>query len=212
MAANVERLRHQWRQLIAPFNSDAGVANAVFDDLVASYSTAGRFYHTSSHLEHLLEIISRLADQAGDVRAVRLAAWFHDVVYDSRANDNEERSAEVALNALSRLNVPDELASRVAGLIIATKTHEAPPGDSDAATLLDADLAILGAPPAEYALYAEAIRREYSWVPEQDYRAGRRQVLKRFLARRRIFLTDSMFRSSESEARRNLSEEIVRLQ
>jgi predicted metal-dependent HD superfamily phosphohydrolase len=209
---NVDRLRHEWRQLIAPFNSDAGVADAVFDELVASYSTAGRFYHTLSHLDHVLEGISGLADHARDLPAVKLAAWFHDVVYDSRASDNEERSAEAALNALSRLNVPDELASRVAGLIIATKTHEAPPGDSDAAVLLDADLAILGAPPAEYALYAEAIRREYSWVPEQDYRTARRRVLQRFLDRERMFLTDPMLRLSEPQARWNLSEEIARLQ
>ena len=77
-------------------------------------------------------------------------------------------------------------------------------------TLLDADLAILAADELLYDAYAEAIRREYAWVPEGDYRAGRVRVLERFLARPRIFFTPPMA-EAETRACDNLAREIGRL-
>jgi predicted metal-dependent HD superfamily phosphohydrolase len=94
-----------------------------------------------------------------------------------------------------------------AALILKTKTHVAG-DDADAQVLLDADLAILGASEAEYQAYAENIRREYAWVPEADYRKGRRQVLHNFLTRPRIY---HFLSHLEQPARRNLADEIARL-
>jgi predicted metal-dependent HD superfamily phosphohydrolase len=74
--------------------------------------------------------------------------------------------------------------------------------------LLDADLAILGASEIDYQAYAVSIRREYAWVPEPEYRKGRRQVLERFLTRPRIF---HFLSHLEEPARRNLVAEIARL-
>ena len=71
-------------------------------------------------------------------------------------------------------------------LIRKTKTHDAG-SDTDAQVLLDADLAILGESESVYRTYAEKIRQEYAWVPEPDYRKGRRRVLENFLSRPRIF-------------------------
>jgi predicted metal-dependent HD superfamily phosphohydrolase len=79
-----------------------------------------------------------------------------------------------------------------------------PPGDRETAILLDADLAILGAAPERYARYAGAIRQEYAWVPEAEYRVGRVRVLDRFLARPRIFWTDLAYQEGEQQARANL--------
>ena len=77
--------------------------------------------------------------------------------------------------------------------------------------LLDADLAILGAAPQRYARYAADIRKEYSWVPEADYRAGRAAVLERFLASPRIYQTPLMFDEGEQSARANLRAELAEL-
>jgi predicted metal-dependent HD superfamily phosphohydrolase len=95
----------------------------------------------------------------------------------------------------------------VAALILATKTHDAG-ADADARVLLDADLAILGADETAYRSYADQIRQEYAWVPEADYRAGRRRVLEGFLNRPRIFhFLDHL----EATARRNIAAEVDRL-
>ncbi|HTL87858.1 MAG TPA: hypothetical protein VL134_00560, partial [Leptolyngbya sp.] len=77
--------------------------------------------------------------------------------------------------------IPDSQISKVADFILCTKTHQS--DDPDAQILLDADLAILNAEPTQYWNYARSIRREYAWVSDIAYRAGRQQVLEKFLDR-----------------------------
>jgi predicted metal-dependent HD superfamily phosphohydrolase len=48
-------------------------------------------------------------------------------------------------------------------------------------------------------------------VPETDYRKGRAAVLKLFLARPRIFLTQLMFEEGETRARANMAAELKEL-
>src|SRR5947209_4025145 len=81
------------------------------------------------------------------------------------------------------------LLDEVARLVLLTKTHATGPDDRSGQALLDADLAVLGADPADYDRYAADIRREYAWVPEDAYRDGRRRVLEGFLRRPRLFQT-----------------------
>jgi predicted metal-dependent HD superfamily phosphohydrolase len=50
-------------------------------------------------------------------------------------------------------------------------------------SLLDADLAILNAEANQYWDYANAIRQEYAWVTDAEYRVGRQAVLEKFLQR-----------------------------
>ena len=107
------------------------------------------------------------------------------------------------------LGVAASTIDETARLILLTRSHETGPGDRAGCTLLDADLAILAADSPTYDAYAEAIRREYAWVPEADYRAGRRRVLERFLVRPRIFFTMEMGQA-EPLARANLVREIER--
>jgi predicted metal-dependent HD superfamily phosphohydrolase len=137
---------------------------------------------------------------------LNLAAWFHDAVYDTHAQDNEEKSAELAEMALSEL--PAETIAQVRKLILCTKTHQA--FDAESELLLDADLAILSAEPTQYQNYAIAIRQEYRWVSAEDYRIGRSQVLERFLQRDRIYYTP-MMQAKETIARRNLDTELQNL-
>jgi predicted metal-dependent HD superfamily phosphohydrolase len=73
--------------------------------------------------------------------------------------------------------------------------------------LLDADLAVLGSHEDRYRRYASDIRKEYAWVPEAEYRAGRKKVLEAFLARPRIYWNDSIHDQREGIARANLIRE-----
>jgi predicted metal-dependent HD superfamily phosphohydrolase len=195
-----------WRDLVHPFGAPAHRVEGAFGMLAACYARMGRFYHNLNHIEAVLATIEQLRDLAENLTAVRLAGWLHDVVYDSRARDNEERSAEFAQTLLPALAIPDAITDSVRRLILCTKTHQT--NGPDSAVLLDADLAILGAPEAEYAAYAAAIRREYAWAPEDAYRVGRRQVLETFLGREQIYFTPPMRQAREDQARRNLRQEI----
>lgn len=183
-------------------------ADSAFADLATRYGEPGRHYHTLDHLRAVLERIDALWPDAPP--ALHLAAWLHDVVYDSRVADNEERSADYARAVLPALGVSSNTIDETARLILLTRSHEADPDDRAGCTLLDADLAVLAADAPAYDAYADAIRQEYAWVPDSEYRAGRCRVLERFLIRPRLFSTMEMA-EVEPRARDNLRREIESL-
>ncbi|HYN97184.1 MAG TPA: metal-dependent phosphohydrolase, partial [Pilimelia sp.] len=81
----------------------------------------------------------------------------------------------------------------------------------DAALLCDADLAVLGAPPAAYRAYAEAVRREFAHVPDGAFRAGRAAVLRRLLALPRLYRLPRLHARYDEPARHNLRRELTAL-
>ena len=198
-------MSQKWNMLLDAWAVDPIQVRHAFDDVSRRYSEPGRFYHTLDHVQALLGTVENLGASAQNLNAVKLAAWLHDVIYDSKASDNEERSAEFAERLCNDLSIPESRI--VASLILTTKTHDAE-GDPDAKVLLDADLAILGASERDYRNYAEQIRREYAWVSEPEYRSGRQQVLTKFLTRPKSF---HFLSHLEEPARRNISTEIAQL-
>jgi predicted metal-dependent HD superfamily phosphohydrolase len=200
-----EEGRQRWHDLLRTWSVDPIQADLKFENVRRAYSGSGRFYHTLDHVLAVLGTVESLASVAKNLNAVKLAAWLHDVIYDSKASDNEDRSAEYAQRLCEKLAIPE--GHRVAALIRKTKTHDAGE-DADAQVLLDADLAILGASESAYDTYAEKIRLEYAWVSEPEYRKGRRQVLEKFLTRPRIY---HFLGHLEEPARQNLAREIAQL-
>jgi predicted metal-dependent HD superfamily phosphohydrolase len=180
-------------------------------DLLGRWAEPQRRYHTPDHLAFMLEVIDRHAELAGDADSVRLAAWFHDAVYDPRASDNEERSAQLALDALPGLGAPARRSDEVVRLIRLTKDHHARTGDTNGGLLCDADLAILATPPAQYAAYARLVREEFNFVPEELFRASRRNILQRLLDLPVLFHIVPERHSWTARAHTNLSAEIDRL-
>ncbi|MEH1789066.1 hypothetical protein [Nostoc sp.] len=210
-----ENLTHilfsNWQHTLQPFGVDQVAADKAFNLLVAAYSTPGRYYHTLKHIDHVLNTIQILQGYTNNVAAVQLAAWFHDVVYDSQAQDNEERSADYASELLSNLGIPEIIITTVTRLILNTKDHQAAVNDYDSQVLLDADLAILATDPVQYGEYTYGIRQEYAWVAEKNYITGRQQVLEGFLKRSRIYFTPLMLEFAEPSARGNIQGEIQSL-
>jgi predicted metal-dependent HD superfamily phosphohydrolase len=210
-----ENLTHilfsNWQHTLQPFGVDQVAAEKAFSCLVAAYSTPGRYYHTLKHIDQVLSTIQILQGYTNNLAAVQLAAWFHDVVYDTEAQDNEKRSADYAFELLSNLGIPESTITAVTRLILNTKDHQAAADDYDSQVLLDADLAILATNSVQYYEYAHAIRQEYGSVAEADYITGRRQVLERFLQRSRIYFTPLMSEFAEPSARGNIQGEIQSL-
>jgi predicted metal-dependent HD superfamily phosphohydrolase len=185
------------------------------DRLAALYRTESRHYHGLAHIEALLALAAEYRPALSDPEAVEAAIWFHDAIYDSRAKDNEARSAELAREHLAGRVDADRI-ERIATMIEATATHQAPdlgdPGaNRDAALLLDMDLSILGASPSAFDAYEQAVRREYAWVDEAAWRTGRAAVLKNFLARPHIFHTPEFRGRFEAQARENMERSQERL-
>ena len=177
----------------------------------AYYDASPRPYHSWRHIRAVLGALHRwLGPELPP--ALEFAALWHDAVYDPKASDNEERSAELCAEHLGEMGADEATLARAVELILATKKHVPPDDSPDALALLDADLWILGATPRVYDRYARLIRREYAHVPDDAYRAGRSAVLERFLTRERLYFREtSEARWREVRARENLRCELARL-
>ena len=211
MSNLIEALQRRWETLLQLLQIDAKVSQEIFQDLIRSYSSAERHYHTLEHIDQVLEIIEQQQSLANNFSALCLAAWFHDVIYDPKSRDNEEKSAAYASHRLNQLKIPMTVIAQVTTLILDTQNHQPSLENLDSQILLDADLAILGAPKLKYESYAQAIRREYSLVSDDEYRIRRKQVLQYFLRRERLYFTNQLFLELELRARLNLQAEIDNL-
>ncbi|TAK51980.1 MAG: N-methyl-D-aspartate receptor NMDAR2C subunit [Gammaproteobacteria bacterium] len=183
-------------------------AAGLFETLVGHYQEAHRRYHTVLHLAECIERLEpalALAERPGEVE---IALWFHDVIYNPRCKDNEQRSADRAGRALEQAGARSDVVARVCSLVMATQ-HSAEPATIDERLLVDVDLAILGAAPARFAEYEAQVREEYGWVPRWLFRRQRQALLRGFLHRKHIYATEHFRRLYEFAARQNLERAVA---
>jgi predicted metal-dependent HD superfamily phosphohydrolase len=197
---------NRWRATWAGLGVDAP-DDPAFGEVIASYSEPHRHYHTVQHLDECFAWLDEARRLAGDPYAVELALWFHDAVYEPRAQDNEERSASWAHAVATKAGLAGAVVERVRALVLATK-HSSPPATPDEALLVDVDLAILGAPVERFDEYERQVREEYGWVPGFLFRRKRREILESFLTRPNLYSTGHFRAALESRARENLARSI----
>lgn len=197
-----ERFRLLWERL--------GAHSTPADDIVERYSEPGRSYHGVAHLQDCLTTFDEVRDQAEQSDRVEVAIWYHDAIYDPRRPDNESRSADLAVQHASNAGLSPHWREDLHALVMATD-HRTPPVTPDELLIIDIDLTILAADRTRFDRYEREIRHEYAWVPIDPYRAGRSQVLRKFLERDRIYRTKP-FRSLEGRARENLERALTRLE
>lgn len=175
----------------------------LFDELCARLREPHRRYHTAVHvmfvLRHLEPSLSSFPAATAD--ALRVAALYHDAIYDPTANGcaNEAASAALAAGVAEVLGFDPEHTRLVHQLVMAT-CHHAAEGSPAERALTDADLAILGADPSDYDAYVNGVRAEYAHVPDAAWRTGRSAVLEGLLASPTL----------TARARANLTAELAR--
>jgi predicted metal-dependent HD superfamily phosphohydrolase len=205
---DLDFLRAQWVSLASQRTANLALIESLFDSIVEHYSASDRAYHNLSHIQSLLALSESLLEKVQNRDALYFAIWFHDVIYDTKRSDNEEKSAEFAAEALAILGIPEQTITTTREMILATKHHRASDLSWDMKAFLDLDTSILGAPEDVYKEYSAAIRKEYSWVPDFLYREGRMKVLNGFLGRESIYNTVEFSAKYEAQARHNIAEEI----
>ncbi|KIO28490.1 hypothetical protein M407DRAFT_243011 [Tulasnella calospora MUT 4182] len=185
--------------------------------IVASYTEDHRFYHTLAHLEVMwanLGIGKEEADwwSSDQELVLKLAILFHDIIYDPRANDNEEKSNELFIAFAQDANLTSSITHAVSQTILATIKHRLPdaPYTPCLPFFLDLDLEVLSRPRSSYGAYATAIRQEYIHVPEPDFRVGRTAVLQN-LGAGDIYFTEVCKKLWTQEAKDNIAREIAEL-
>lgn len=70
------------------------------------------------------------------------------------------------------------------------------------------DLSILGADQDEYDAYTVEVGQEYSWVPEEAFRAGRLKVLKSIFSRGPLFYHKACAALWEAREQENVGREM----
>jgi predicted metal-dependent HD superfamily phosphohydrolase len=206
MTTIAQTLQARWRthvQMLGNFSAD--VVGRTFDNLCASYSEPQRHYHTLSHLTSLFDCLEHHGEEIGDPARVAFAAWYHDIVYDPRRDDNEAKSAERAIKELDDLGADGALRSHVMQLILATKNHAGGGRDYDDDIFLDADFAILGSPEETYRQYVRDVRAEYAHVSDAEWKTGRGTFLKKLAVAPRIFRTGIFEGAYGDQARANIA-------
>lgn len=183
------------------------VAARTWSELHDTYRSPERGYHTLEHIGEVLAWLDRIAPRRS--RSLELAAWAHDVVYDVDRADNERSSA-----AWLRKELGPHLASaevdRAESLVLATIDHRVDPDDGEAAMLVDADLAVLAAPPGRYARYVRGVRFEHRSIDDAAWASGRGAVVRSLLDRSQLFHHE-VLRALEPRARENLRSELSQL-
>jgi len=186
--------------------------------LRSRYGEPWRHYHTLAHIEAMERHLRDALDAGvaiGDLPACRAFIWWHDAIYEPEASSghNELRSAELCRAEMDAIGCDMATIERTAAMIEATARH-VPPDPTiapDAPLMLDIDLSVLGASADTYDRYAHAIRREYRHVADQTYREARARILRGFLDRPALYLTNWARARWEEQARANLAREIAAL-
>lgn len=205
-------LYQRWTGTWASLGIESDLLPVFFRAIVAAYTDTSRRYHTLRHLCDIFMCLEQYRYQLENPLAVDLAVFYHDIIYSTYRHDNEERSAKHAQQNLQLLGCSTNLINLVAELINATKRHEPLQQTNNFYYFLDADLAILAAPPDIYKQYTKSIRQEYSLVPDLLYRQGRAKVLRAFLERSSIYYSNDMCKQFDAMARKNMLDELVMLQ
>ena len=203
-----KRWRELWHALTKTGKQRRKKCRTLREELEKLYSQPHRHYHTLTHIEGCLAECDAAEPEAPTL--LKLALCYHDAIYDTKAHDNEERSAALALSSMRNF-LPGEDLKRMEVLIMATK-HNDIPTDADCRLIIDCDLAILGKPAPVYQAYREAVRKEYAWADETSFRNGRMTVLKSFLNRPSIYQTHFFREHYEEQARCNLEFEMAHLE
>jgi len=208
-AINPYELYLFWDELIRPFHPVETDSIEVFQNLVKNYNSPGRTYHNLNHIHSLIHISTEFKSKIKDYDCLQFAIWFHDVVYNPLNSDNEEKSADLAMEELYKLNLPKTKVEKIIRMILATKSHNLlNNSDSDLNYFLDFDLSILGSNKLIYQKYAKQIRDEYRSIPDSTFYQGRKRVLEMFLESPSIYKTAEFKQLFENQARENIQDEI----
>ena len=195
--------------------------------IIAPYTEPHRAYHDLTHIEACLNIFNELAlktirtdttlniDECYNIlHTLELAIWFHDIVYDPQASNNEERSVDALKQFCKDFEINKNIMNDAEGLIMMTKSHN----ESMMVhykLMNDVDLSILGESPKAFWAYEHGIRKEYSFVPDDVYRVERCKIMKHFADKEKhgkLFQTELFYEKFNNQARENLRHLIAYLE
>ena len=204
MVQYTKQFQDYWAHTARQLDLSASRGEELYGALCSAYTESQRHYHSIQHIVECLEHFHQIKTYLDDTLSVELAIWFHDVIYNPKAHDNEQQSADYMQRMLENVLGAEQIA-KIYAWILATKAH-APTADTDLAYLLDIDLVILASDPMRFAEYERQIQQEYAWVEPSLYVQKRQQVLRHFLETQPLYQTPFFQKCYERLAKQNLAQ------
>lgn len=223
---HMKYLKKFWHEALKYFKVNNDQIHYSFELIENMYR--GRHYHTLD--EHIFNVFGFIilcrglecdglqAHKLEEFYTLILAAFLHDVVYQSTdLNDNEKNSADFACTFLRLLGVNDLTSFNVKELILTTKDHKPLDKEKDyrlyrmSCIMIDADFNIMS-DEGKFREASEQVRKEYYWVDDKTFYTARLAFMNKMLEREQIYYTGcNTGGSAEEMARNNIKEEIERL-
>ncbi|HOX95859.1 MAG TPA: N-methyl-D-aspartate receptor NMDAR2C subunit [Candidatus Woesebacteria bacterium] len=206
-------LEQHWIKLCnsLPFGDIKLSRAIILKDLEHLYSHPQRGYHNlDNHIQHCLKEFDAVKHLAINPKALELAIWFHDAIYDTKIHGIEEMCADLAFSTCRTAHLSVGFSQKVSDLVLATR-HIEEPLDIDAQLICDIDLSPLGLPQIDFDQNSVFIREEYGWVSNADFAKGRMNILKKYLDRRSLYITKYFQNKYGEQARQNLLRSMAEL-
>lgn len=203
-------LKGVFTNLLNKYTREKSLIETLWDDIEKQYTSQKRHYHNLQHLENMLVQLETCKEQITDWDTLLFSLFYHDIIYKVTSKENEDKSALVAIKALSSIGYPKEKVKLCAEQILATKNHELST-DNDTNLFTDADLSILGSEWEIYLEYSRQVGKEYAIYPDFMYNPGRKKALQHFLGMEYIFKTQFFREKFEDQAKQNIHTEITLL-
>lgn len=173
-----------------------------------------RSYHNIDHIIHCFQELEWFLSNNDstdkiNINDVGLAILTHDIIYGQKEEKiDEELSAQWLEDYLNQIN---QFRQEPVDIVLSTAhlSGKYKIDTPEKALMTSIDLAILGQREEIYKRYADSVRKEYSFVNDNDYVAGRIKAID-FLLNHTLFL-DETFNKYETRARKNMESEKTRL-
>lgn len=203
-------IKEVWDMLSYQLSIPKSDSHKILDEIIERYTESHRSYHNLSHIYSMLMMAEEYYDFIGNPILFELSIWFHDLIYDPSRNDNEEKSAERALELLSPF-LADSFLENLKKMILSTIEHSPILKDHDNELFLDLDMSVLAAETKIYEEYTSAIRKEFNIFSDEIYQTGRISVLEKLIEGDSLFLTQFFKDNFEKQAIGNIKNEIAHL-
>ncbi len=189
-----------WNQ--ASLQVDAAHVEEVWEHITRGYSEPHRFYHSQRHILFCLRQFERVEDTLGASVAISLALWFHDLILDPAANDNEEQSTQL-FERLAKGHLPAGVIDKTSALIMSTRHIDAPL-NFDESFIQDIDLSSMGESWDSFVRDVDDLRKEYSHLSDEAFKEVTINFYHKMLGREKIYTSDYFHEHCEQVARDNI--------
>jgi predicted metal-dependent HD superfamily phosphohydrolase len=182
----------------------------IVKDIENYYNEQHRYYHNWNHIVDGFSLFKENNSFTLDL-TTELAWYFHDIIYlpfnFSKESSNEILSAQF-IDFFLLSNYPEFYSKykneikEAKKIIIGTQKHIG--FDQRSAFLFDVDLSYLGMPYEIFLKYRENVRKEYSWITEEQFISGTLDFYDTLLKQESIFNTPYAKNLWEKQCRYNL--------